>query len=276
VLTAIASPSARLYVEPQALFAAHHESYNATLAMTILRAILRAIARGNHRWSAIAEAAGVSSTNLGKPLERLIGDLGLVERVLPVTEMRESRAYFTQYHLTDNLLRFRFRFIESNQGHIEFGDGERVVDTMLAQLPEYVGLPFEAICRDWVRLASAAHALPVGVGRVGTWWNPDHQIDVVGLDDASQVAIAGECKWQNHPFGWDDLKRYLGHVRDLGDHLRNDVWHLLFSRSGFSDSVRRWATTNQARVLDPADLLAPFPRRPSMSAGAAEEVSPQP
>ena len=105
-------------------------------------------------------------------MEALIGDLGLVERVLPVTESHPTRTYYTQYHLTDNFFRFWFRFIEPNQGHIEFGDVERITDLILARLPDYMGLPFEAMCRDWVRLASAAGALAQRVGRVGTWWNP--------------------------------------------------------------------------------------------------------
>ncbi|MDQ3700623.1 MAG: hypothetical protein M3442_06850 [Chloroflexota bacterium] len=254
VLDAIATSSARLYVEPQVLFAAHHESYDADTAIRILRAV----ARGQHRWSDIAEAAKMTTAALRHPMERLIGDLGLLERVLPVTESRETRTYFTQYHLTDNFLRFWFRFIEPNQGHIEFGDNERVVDSIITHLPEHMGRPFEAMCRDWVRLASAAGALPVRVGRVGTWWNPDHELDVVALDDAGGVAVTGECKWQAQEFGWEALERYLQHTRALGERLRPDVLHLLFSKSGFSDRVSQWAEQTSARLLTPADLLAPF------------------
>lgn len=242
-------------MEPQAIFAAHHESYDANIAMRILRAI----AGGEHRWSAIAEAAGIPKTGLARPMERLIGDLGLVERVLPVTETRETRTYFTQYHLTDHFFRFWFRFVEPNQGHIEFGDSERVVDSIMARLPEHLGPAFEALCRDWVRLASAAGALPTPVGRVGTWWNPDHQLDVVGLDEAGQVALAGECKWQAQPFGWDELERYLNHMQALAGLVRPDVTHLLFSKSGFTEGVTRWAASVDARLLTPAMLLAPLP-----------------
>ena len=112
IVNAIVSPSSRLYVEPQAVFAAHHQGYEARGAL----AVLRAIAHGRHRWSDIAEAAGVSTSALARVMEPLIGDLGLVERVLPVTETHPTRTYYTQYHLTDNFFRFWFRFIEANQG----------------------------------------------------------------------------------------------------------------------------------------------------------------
>lgn len=256
IVGAIASPTARLYVEPAAVFAASHISYDTGQAL----GVLRAIARGQHRWSDIIGATGLSATQLGRVMEPLIGDLGLVARVLPVTEQRESRAYHTQYHLTDNFFRFWFRFIEPNQGAIEFGAEERIVDGIMERLPDYMGLPFEALCREWVRLASAADALPDPVGAVGTWWNPDHEIDVVGLDAQRHVSITGECKWRNQGLTWGDLQTYLGHVRALAQAtpVRPDALHLLFSKGGFDERVRTWAAGTRVRLLSPDDLLAPF------------------
>jgi AAA+ ATPase superfamily predicted ATPase len=256
LLDAILSPTSRLYVEPQAVFAAHHEAYNAPQAL----GVLRAIARGRHRWSEIAESSGLVSTQLVRIMSPLVGDLGLVERVLPVTERHETRTYWPQYHLTDNFFRFWFRFVEPAQGAIEFGDVEAVADGILAALPEYLGLPFEAVCRDWVGLASAAGALPERVAAVGSWWNANHQIDVVGLDANRAVAVTGECKWRNQGFTWNDLQTYLGHVNALStvQPVRPDAVHLLFSKAGFDERVQAWAASTRARLVTPADLLAPL------------------
>jgi len=254
IQSAIVSPSSRLYVEPQAVFAAHHQLYDARSAL----AVLRAIAHGRQRWSEIADAVGVTTSALARIVEPLIGDLGLVERVLPVTETHATRSYYTQYHLTDNFFRFWFRFIEPNQGHIEFGDVERITDLILARLPDYMGLPYEAMCRDWVRMASAAGALPQRAGRVGTWWSPAHQLDVVGLDEDGRANILGEAKWHTQPFDYQELERYVGHVAALGSLPRPDVLHLLFSKAGFTDDVRRWAGMNNARLVTPEIMLADF------------------
>ena len=91
----IADPSARLYVEPDAVFAAGHRSYDRIQAL----AVMRAIAEGNREYTRI---------------EPLIGGLGLVKRVLPVTETKKTRTYHTQYVFTDNFFRFWFSFIEPN------------------------------------------------------------------------------------------------------------------------------------------------------------------
>jgi AAA+ ATPase superfamily predicted ATPase len=264
LLTAIASPTARLYVEPQAVFAAHHDAYNQAQAL----GILRAIANGQQSWSEIADAIDLRGGQFGRMMDRLIDDLGLVRRVLPVTERRESRTYRTQYHLTDNFFRFWFRFIEPNQGPIEFGNGEAVVEAIMAQLSEYMGLPFEALCREWVQLASATGTLRTMIGAVGTWWDAKHQIDVVGLNPQREVAILGECKWRNQGFTWRDLQTYLDHVRALGQvaSIRPDAQHILFSKTGFDAQVQEWASSVGARLLTPHDLLAPFSEATSPTA----------
>jgi AAA+ ATPase superfamily predicted ATPase len=256
LLDTMLAPTSRLYVEPHAVFATHHEAYSAPQAL----AVLRAIARGAHRWSEIADRSGLASTQVARVMETLIGDLGLVERVLPVTERHETRTYWPQYHLTDNFFRFWFRFVEPNQGAIEFGSAEAVADGIMAELPEYLGLPFEAMCREWVGLASAAGALGERIATVGSWWNANHQIDVVGLDADRQVAVAGECTWRNQGFTWGDLQTYLGHVGALGavQPVRPDILHFLFSKIGFDERVQQWATSTRARLLTPADLLAPL------------------
>ncbi|MBI3974332.1 MAG: hypothetical protein HY332_23885 [Chloroflexi bacterium] len=83
-------------------------------------------------------------------------------------------------------------------------------------------------------------------------------VDVVGLDESGQAVLTGECKWHMRPFSWEELQRYLDHVRALGARVRPDVLHLLFSRSGFAESVARWAAGNRAMLLTPKELLAPF------------------
>ena len=115
--------------------------------------------------------------------------------------MRQSKTYHTQYRLTDNSFRFWFTFVEPNQGEIEFGGGERVVGTIMERLPDYMGPAFEAMGRDWLRLAAAAGALPVRVVTVGNWWNPNHELDVVGLDERGRAVVTGEAKWHNRTTG---------------------------------------------------------------------------
>jgi len=89
----------------------------------------------------------------------------------------------------------------------------------------------------------------------------DHQLDIVGLDEDGRAAILGEAKWEAQPFDYQELERYLGHVRALGRSStvpRPDTLHLLFARAGFGDDVRRWAGAPSAQLLTPEDMLASF------------------
>jgi hypothetical protein len=80
------------------------------------------------------------------------------------------------------------------------------------------------------------------------------------LDAERHVAATGECKWRNQGFRWADLQTYLEHVQALARiaPLRPDALHLLFSKEGFDSRVAEWAAGTRARLLTPADLLAPF------------------
>jgi len=256
VLSAIMSPTSRLYVEPQAVFAAHHASYSREQAMSVLRAI----ALGNHTWSKIEAASKVEGTSLANVMTRLVEDLGLVERLLPVTETASTKQYRTQYRLADNFFRFWFTFVEPHQGTIDFGGAPAVVAGAFARMSEYMGSAFEGICRQWTGRASAAAALPHRLAQVGTWWTDKNDVDVVGLDERGRVALTGECKWSASPFGNRELETYLGHVRAMGELVRPDAAHVLFCKSGFTDTVQNWASGNGALLRTPADLLAPFER----------------
>ncbi len=253
----IVSPSARLYVEPYAVFAAHHQTFQRDDAMRVLAAI----AGGAHQWSDIVARSRVPATSLQRLLDVLIGDLSLVQRYLPVTAGAETKAVRTQYRLTDNFFRFWFTFVEPASGRIEFGGEQEVADAILGRLPDYLGEPFEEMCREWTREVGHSLGLGVDVNRVGSWWTPNHrhQLDVVALDARGRVVLTGECKWQNSGFSADDLERYLGHVRALDREIRPEARHLLFSKTSFGPSVVDWANVVQARLVTPEQLLRSNP-----------------
>lgn len=59
-------------------------------------------------------------------------------------------------------------------------------------------------------MRSRVHGKRERVSRVGTWWNPDHQLDIVGLDEQGRAAILGEAKWHTQPFTYQEAERASG------------------------------------------------------------------
>ncbi|MEZ4222944.1 MAG: ATP-binding protein [Polyangiaceae bacterium] len=154
--------------------------------------ILRAIASGNRTYSGIRRFADI---DVQRQLERLI-QVGLVERVVPITE-NPSRTKRAVYRIADNFLSFWFRFVYRHRADVARGLGKEVVDrTILPGLDDYMGEPWEEMCREHIRHMAAKGTLPVVVSSVGRWWSTDNtvEIDIVGLD-GGKVVLAGSVKW---------------------------------------------------------------------------------
>ncbi len=104
------------------------------------------------------------------------------------------------------------------------------------QLADFVSPEFERLCQRALRSLYPEETIT----DVGQWWYQDHEIDVVGLTTRSTL-IAGECKFQTSPVGYETLGMLEGHVEELrwspADGGERRCEYALFSRSGFTDAV---------------------------------------
>ena len=111
----ILNPSGYLYDEPQFLLQQEISEIGSYFS------IIRAIAAGNSKLSAIATLLEVKSTSLTKYLKTLI-DLDILEREVPVTEDNPEKSKKGLYKIKDNYLRFWFAFVYPNLSFIESGN----------------------------------------------------------------------------------------------------------------------------------------------------------
>ncbi len=183
---------------------------------------------------------------------RNLSELALVERETPVTDP-DGRGV---YRIADDFLRFWFRFVAPNRGALERGRTAAVREAVAEALPTHTSRTFETVCRQAVELAAA----PVECSRVGRWWYEGEEVDVVGLDPASETLLLGECKWTISPVGPDllaDLKELAPAVRWRGDD--RTVVYALFSRAGFTDELATLADERADVFLyTPRDLEEAF------------------
>ena len=152
--------------------------------------IIKAIAAGNTKLSAIAGVLEVKSTSLTKYLKTLI-DLDILEREVPVTEEKPETCKQGQYKIKDNFLAFWFQFVFPYQSFIEGGHPEIVSSRIRANLiKNHTAYVYEDICRQsvWDRIGRGE--FPALYNRVGRWWgNRDVEIDIVALDTVSRNDI---------------------------------------------------------------------------------------
>ncbi|MBM4353589.1 MAG: ATP-binding protein [Deltaproteobacteria bacterium] len=154
--------------------------------------ILRAVAAGATRMQEIAERVGTDSRTISRYLPVLI-DLGYVRRETSLDEPAPEKSRKGRYFVVDALLRFHFRFVQPNREVIERGDGEALLDQVVAPvMPTFAGPVYESVMRE--RLAAdAASRFGSPVLKAGRLYGAWGEIDVaLQLMDGTWVLC--ECK----------------------------------------------------------------------------------
>ncbi|WP_227134683.1 ATP-binding protein [Halorubellus salinus] len=245
----VLSKGAFLYEEPE--FLLRQELREPPTYM----AILEAIAGGATRVSEIGNEIGRDASSLSRYLQNLTR-LALVERETPVTDP-DGRGV---YRITDQFLRFWFRYVLPNRATLEQGHTDPVLDAIEETLPEHTSWTFETVCRQ----ATRTPAFPVSCSRVGRWWYGGDEIDVAGIDEQSETLLLGECKWTTDVVGrglLEDVEALEGEVRWHGND--RSVEYALFARAGFTDPLEELAADREDLWLfTPTDVLEVFESNP--------------
>lgn len=201
--------------------------------------IIKAIAAGNTKLSAIAGVLEVKSTSLTKYLKTLI-DLDILEREVPVTEENPEKSKKGLYKIKDNYLRFWFAFVYPNMSFIESGHSRIVMDKIRKSLVRnHIAFVYEDVCKERMWEMNAEGVWPFYFSKLGRYWDAKEEIDIVAIDPEGKNLILGECKY------WQELVG-IGVLRDLEAKAktvaweRNErrVWYVLFSASGFTEELK--------------------------------------
>ncbi|MFB6202108.1 MAG: ATP-binding protein [Halorhabdus sp.] len=223
----VLSKGAFLYEEPE--FLLRQELREPATYM----AILEAIASGASRVTEIANEIDKQANSLSRYLSNL-ERLAIIEKETPVTDP-DGRGV---YRLTDQYLRFWFRYVSPNRATLEQGHTTPVRESIADTFPTHVSWTFEDVCRQAVRTP----AFPVECSRVGRWWYNNMEVDIAGVNEQTETLFLGECKWTNDTVGpglLSELEQVEPEVRWRGSD--RSVSYALFAKRGFSDELRTLA-----------------------------------
>lgn len=198
--------------------------------------ILSSIAAGNTRLGRIMDDSGLTKDVASKYLG-VLSDLGIIERMIPMTEGIKSRKGL--YKISDNYFRFWFRFIYPNIDRIELGNTDYVLEKIKDDLPPYLGTVFEEIVLEVLRDNNGKRMLPFEPTRIGRWWDKTEEIDILALDERTGDILYGEVKYTGKKVGPDilrELKRKAGKVRLKA---MRDEYYMIVSRSGFTEKLMK-------------------------------------
>ena len=212
--------------------------------------IIRSIAAGNQKLSAIAATLEVKSTSLTKYLKTLI-DLDILAREVPVTEPNPERSKKGLYKIRDNYLRFWFAFVYPNRSFIESGHSALVLEKIRKSLVKnHIAFVYEDVCQERMWDLNAANAWPFHFSKLGRYWDAKHEIDLAALDPDGKNLILGECKYWQEP---DSTRVFWELVAKTDavpwERAHRTVWYVLFSASGFTDDLKALAAQREDLLL---------------------------
>ncbi len=203
--------------------------------------LIKAIAMGNRKLSEIAAFLEVKQTNLTKYLKVLM-DLDLVEREVPVTESAPEKSKSGLYRITDNYIAFWFKFVYPYRAYLEKGE----VDYVLSQIKKgfvqnFASFVYEDVCRDKMWELSAANRWGFHFDKVGRYWGTKTgEIDIVAMDIAGKNLVLGECKYTESPKGLSvlhDLQVKTDPIIQLTGAM--NAQYVIFSTAGYTEGLRK-------------------------------------
>lgn len=212
--------------------------------------VIKAIAAGNSKLSAIATTLEVKQTNLTKYLKTLI-DLDILEREVPVTEDNPEKSKRGLYKIKDNYIRFWFAFVYPNLSFIESGNTRIVMDKIKKGLiSSHTSFVYEDVCRERMWELNAEDRWNFNFTKIGRWWDGKNEIDIAAIDPEGKNLILGECKYWQEPVGINvlrDLEKKAVEVEWNRDH--RNTYYVLFGANGFTDELKELAATRNDLLL---------------------------
>lgn len=251
LMETVLSKNGFLYEEP--FFLLKSESMTAVNYFSIIKAI----ADGNHKLGKIAGVLGQETSAL-TPYLSILADLGFVEKQTPVTEKNPEKSRKGLYFISDNFIRFWFRYIYPYKGELELDNMQIVLDELQKDfITKYVAFSYEDICKDIFADLCGSGAVDFVPSRIGSYWLNDYegdtQIDVMAVDHQHKLVFVGECKYHVKPVDapvYFELKEKVANSKEVFKAFPGyEVIYGIFSKSGFSPRLTDIAKENACLVL---------------------------
>lgn len=213
--------------------------------------VIRAIAMGNHKLADISAYINIKQTSLTKYLKILM-DLDLIEREVPVTEKNPEKSKMGLYRITDNFISFWFQFVYPYRSFLERGEESYVMEQLQKMfVPNYASFIYEEVCREKMWQFASDGIWDFRFDRIGRYWGPIcGEVDLLAIDTAGRNMIIGECKYSNSPKGLEVLHS----IEEKADKLKNsagcdNIKYIIFSKSGFTKGLLEEAEHNPDLTL---------------------------
>ncbi|MBQ7340820.1 MAG: ATP-binding protein [Oscillospiraceae bacterium] len=219
--------------------------------------IIKVIADGKHKLGAIAGALGLDTSAL-TPYLKTLTELGYVEKRVPITEKNAEKSRKGLYFISDNFLRFWFRYVYPYKGELELDNTQIVLEELNKDfIEQFVAFTYEDVCKNIFARLCANGAIAFTPSKIGAYWLNDldgnTEIDVMAVDATHKLLFVGECKYHKSPVDADvyfDLRRKVESSTEISSAFKGyTVLYGLFSKSGFTERLVKLNSENDQLIL---------------------------
>lgn len=242
----VLSKNGFLYEEPNFLLT------DEVQVLTNYFSIIKVIADGNHKLGMIAGILGLETSAL-TPYLKTLSELGFIEKQVPVTEKNAEKTRKGLYFISDNFLRFWFRYVYPYKGELELDNTQISLDELDKDFKEkFVAFAYEDICKEIFARLCSDKAIDFTPSKIGSYWLNDKsgntQIDVMAVDTVNKRLFAGECKYHNQPIDADvyfELVKKVDNSSEIKSAFKGyTVIYGVFSKSGFTSRMTDISNSN--------------------------------
>lgn len=214
--------------------------------------IIKVIADGNHKLGTIAGILGLETSTL-TPYLKTLSELGFIEKQVPVTEKNAEKTRKGLYFISDNFLRFWFRYVYPYKGELELDNMQISLDELDKDFKEkFVAFAYEDVCKEIFARLCSDKAIDFTPSKIGSYWLNDKsgntQIDVMAVDTVNKRLFAGECKYHNQPVDADvyfELVKKVDNSSEIKSAFKGyTVIYGVFSKSGFTSRMTDISNSN--------------------------------
>ena len=194
---------------------------------------LKAMANGHRTMEKLTGAVQSPSEEILPYLKRLI-EIGMVDRLVPVTEKAPEKSRNGQYVISDNFMCLWFHFIYPYRNSIIRMENDMAVRDLKDHfIDAHVAFVFENVCREELRNYLRGKGIAAEYGKY--WGNGE--IDLIALDRKDHVAYVCECKYHTRPLGMSEYNSLVAKAEAVKELKDYELRYCLFSVSGYKEGM---------------------------------------
>ncbi|GAB4423636.1 MAG: hypothetical protein OHK0032_18570 [Thermodesulfovibrionales bacterium] len=183
-------------------------------------------------------ATGISQPVANKYLG-VLSDLDIVEREVPVTEVKPLKSKKGLYRIKDEFFQFWFGYVFPRRGDIEMDRQDNVLQAIKQDIQHHLALTYEKIALSTLQ-ENANLFFPFD--KLGRWWDRNEEIDIIGFNKELNAILFVEVKWSEKQVGTNILNELKTKAEKVQwGNSKTSKHFALFSRKGFTNDMVKLA-----------------------------------